>query len=67
MNQDNKVKYDAIRLKIAMDTKILLAIERLYTAQSYGSDMPGSKALAVRDAMDLLNDAIYLKDISEGV
>lgn len=65
MNQENKAKYDAIKLKIDMDTKILLAIERLYTAQSYGSDMPGPKALAVRDALDLLKDAIYLKDLSE--
>ena len=66
MNQENKAKYDAINLKIAMDTKILLAIERLYTAQSYGSDMPGSKALAVRDAMDLLFDAICIHGQTEG-
>jgi hypothetical protein len=55
----------AMRLKIDMDTKILLASERLETAQKYGSDMPGSKALAIRDALELLQDALYLKVQSE--
>lgn len=42
-------------LAIDLDTKILLAIERLNTAKKYGADMLSSKHLAVKDAKFLLD------------
>lgn len=48
-------------LKISIDTKILLAIERLQNALKYGSDMISSKELCVKDAADLLEDIKLIK------
>jgi len=51
-------------LDVAIDTKILLAIERLQTALKYGSDMRSSKIVCVNDSIDLLTDIEFiLKDI----
>jgi len=51
-------------LDVAIDTKILLAIERLQTALKYGRDMRSSKISCVNDSIDLLTDIEFiLKDI----
>lgn len=53
---DRILREETAALAIALDTKILLAIERLHTAKLYGEDMLSSKEVAVRDAKSLLDD-----------
>ena len=49
-------------MKITIDKKLVLAIERLETAIRYGEDMLSSKQLAIKDAIFLLETAKLIYD-----